>query len=119
MIPRIDNAQQGTYDPNETVYKVSLWYSPPAAMSVPIIKTVAVEYTNSIETPPWQKFGYSAGQTTTSYANNDYYYVKNYQDWIDMVNLAFKRCLGQLVQATGTALRDVKPPFLELDPKAL
>ena len=100
---------------------MSLTYYPSGSPSTPITKTNAVQYDNSIE-PTWNKYGLSSVQDTKSYANNDYYYVKNYQDWIDMVNDAFSLCLTQLVQATGTAqspLKSVKPPFLELDPKAL
>jgi hypothetical protein len=112
FIPRIDNAQVGTYNPNETVYKISL-------LTSSTFVTRAVEYVPSMSVEPWNKFGLSAQQDTKSYANNDYYYVKNYQDWIKMVNKTFVTCLNALRQKSGNTYNTTMPPFLELDPSTL
>ena len=81
FIPRISDHQSPPYDPNETEYKVTLTYGS-------LVETTTLIYTPAIDDlVEFWKVGYLAGQETNSYANSDYYYVKNYQDFIRMVTI--------------------------------
>jgi hypothetical protein len=84
FIPRIDTSQP---DPNQTVYKITLRHG---------IKT----YTQNIAYKPpisaetnYYDLRRSGGDLSV-YSRPDYYHVKNYQDFIKMVNASFKRLFG-------------------------
>jgi hypothetical protein len=98
FIPRIDTSQS---DPNKTVYKITLSYG-------------TQFITNSVEYAPAPK------NTQTPLANNysnNYYFIYNYQDWIDMVNGCFGATFDELAaMLPPTTLNSTCAPFLEIDP---
>jgi hypothetical protein len=113
FIPRINDNQTPPYDPNETEYKVTLTY-------YDYVETATLIYTPAIDdNVQFWKVGYLAGQDTTSYASSGYYHVKNYQNFIRMVNNTLRSCFLALRQRSGTALNGTYPPFLEWDPNSL
>ena len=110
FIPRIGASQP---DPNPTVYKITLVYqSHKVTENITYVPPISQEV-------DYYKVGLLGGQNTTSYANSIYYYVKNYQDFIEMINLFFNLCVNKLATKAGVALNATRAPILELDPNSL
>ena len=107
FIPRMDTSQ--TADPNKTVYKISLSYKGQTI-------TQNITYTPAI--PQTAQAGLLASTNTRSYATSEYYYIKNYQDFIVMINNTLENCYFALALG-AVALKATYPPFLELDPQSL
>ena len=103
FIPRIDASQP---DPNQTVYKITLVYQ-----SHKVTENIMYAPPISQEVD-YYKVGLLGGQNTTSYANSTYYYVKNYQDFIEMINRSFNICFNKLAVLAGSALNTTRAPIL-------
>ena len=103
FIPRIADP---TVDIDETIYKVTLNYGTR-------VSTVAVKYNPGSTTYRLLKKG---GNVNTA-LGSDYYHVKNYQDFIEMVNLALSTAFTNLsVQLPANTFAATTAPYLEFDP---
>ena len=101
FIPRIADPN---VDKNTTIYKITLSYSG-TDYTVPVIYNPGESVTNLL----------SAGKPVDQSLGSDYYYVKDYRDFIDMVNTAFKTAFTALT-AQATSVAASFQPFLEFDP---
>jgi len=99
FIPRIANPD---VNKNETIYKVTLSYS-------------GYDYTESVIYNPGETVTalLQAGQPVVQSLGSDYYHVKNYRDFIDMVNGALSRAFASLIKV-HTAVAPSFQPFLEI-----
>ena len=104
FIPRIDNP---AVDPNETIYKVTLY-------RLNKHSTVSVIYNPGDNMFSLLKVG-GGGEINTA-PGGSYYYVKNYQDFVEMVNQALLTAYNNLVaQFPAGTFSTTTAPYLEMD----
>ena len=101
FIPRIEDP---TVDKHITIYKITLTYST-FQVTVPVIYTPGEAATNLL----------TAGKPVDQSIGSDYYYVKDYRDFIEMVNTAFKTAFTTLT-SRGPPVSASFQPFLDFDP---
>ena len=101
FIPRIEDP---TVDKNMTIYRITLAYST-IEVTVPVMYNPGEAATNLL----------TSGQYVDRELGSDYYYVKSYRDFIDMVNAAFGTAFAALT-ARGPPVSASTQPFLEFDP---
>ena len=102
LIPRIVNPE---VNKNETIYKVTLTYA-------------NTDFTASVIYDPGDATTLllAASQPVDQSLGSDYYHVKNYRDFIDMVNNALSRAFAALIKRF-TEVTPSHQPFLEFDPE--
>lgn len=111
MIPQV---QIGQIDPNKLIYSITLNYTSPVN-GITYEKQNFIIYipqTNaSVPDTPLVKQDFGSGST--------YYYVYNFQYFVQLVNKTFATCLSDLnvlvLAGTGAPLPSLNAPFMEWD----
>lgn len=111
FIPRIATGatENPTNDINKTIYKITMTYEGAGAAYVEKTSNITYIPYNAVADLP--KPPNDSGQDLSS----NYYYIKNYQDWISMMNRTLKEMWmsGELSVLTADL---AYPPYMELDP---
>ena len=110
FIPRIATGatDNPTNDINKTIYKITMTYEEATHAE----KTSSVSYTPCNEAADLPRPPNDSGQDLSE----SYYYVKNYQDWISMINKTLKEMW--ISAELGVQTGDLPyPPYMELNPE--
>ena len=96
--------KKNSADPNEGCYTVTMEYG---AFTTPAQRVMFVPQDKSKAVPP-------ASNTFPNGINpfNEYYYVYNFNNMVDMVNTALNNCFVALQALVGAPLATANPPFL-------
>ena len=112
FIPRIATGatENPTNDINKTIYKITMTYE--GAGPAYAEKTSSIAYIPYNAAADLPKLPNDSGQDLSG----NYYYVKNYQDWISMINKTLKDMWmsGELSVLTADL---PYPPYMELNPE--
>lgn len=111
LIPSfIPQVALGQLDPNLLIYSITLKYK--NFIQQQFVYYNAQNLTYPTPQPP----------LTSQDLTSGYYYVNNFQDWIEMINDTFAEALNNLnikVLAGSDVLPSLNPPFVEWDPQNL
>ena len=103
FVPQVQLQQT---NPNLLIYSITLTYKTYTQQE--FVQFIPDDLSQPLPNPPLDF------QDLTS----SYYFVSNYQNWIEMVNICFKTCFNNLntqVVAGGDVLPTANPPFMEWD----
>lgn len=107
FIPQVELGQP---DVNKTIYTITLQYK--TYIYQQNIMFYPDDLTQPQPNPP----------LTIQDITSEYYFVSSYQNWVEMINTAFKSAydgLNVLVVAGGDVLPTANCPFMEFDPQGL